>query len=691
MVDKNPRFIGKEMGTPSEGGDEYGARSRAEQAYMDASVGAYDPKKKFSIIETEAIEERKKAERQLDPEGYKKKQIENLKKTGKMGLGLLPIAGTVVYWDEMSPVEKTISIGLDAVDVLTFMKGGSAGAVYRGASGIADSVSDTASVKNFKKTVSDVSQDLGEDLSEVSKAQDDLIIAIAKAEDKGLNTKTKNRLDQAEANFKNKHDKFLDKVVEVSEQNENVFGVVNKSDLTTADEHIINIKRTTEGVADQSEAIINAKNKLDNAISTDVYQIEKAVYGLEQATKAEKIIAKTRLKKINDDLKFLQESDFPYDDVKKLVDDKKRILQKIEELENVDARSLQKASLALSKLDTPTQELTDSLNWIKKKEAESLTSMKQMDLMGESDSFGGAVITKVDAPPKAPPGVGSTPKIKPGTTSKVVVGSGALTRLTSGESPGENITDPPGELETQFNTPGDPKIGSYGEEYDDAVETYAPEEFSTPGTTPGEDPMVSPGTTPGADPMVSPGTTPGEDPMVSPGTTPGADPFASPSPDASPSPGKSQFATSSPGTTPSPGKSQFATPSPGTTPSPFKVPTPKPTKTLDKTNTPPDTSRKSIFKPRSRDIKYELPGGKTLEPGVFPRVIRFESGINNQIIDLQTGKRIYLDRKTPSTRDSADTFEVLKTSKIKPKDRTFSQGIVNINVTGRGIDFKKKL
>ena len=668
MVDpnKNPRFIGKEMDTPSEGGDEYGARSRAEQAYMDSSVGAYDPRR-FSTIKTQAEEERKKAERQLDPEGYKKKQIEKLKNAGKIGLGLLPVAGTVAYWDEMSPTEKVISIGLDAVDVLTIMKGGSIGGIYKGASGIADTVSDTASVKNFKKTVSDVSQDLGEDLKEVSKAQDDLIIAIAKAEDKGLNTKTKNRLDQAETNFKNKHDKFLDKVVEVSTKQKTVFGVVNKSDLTNADEHIINIKRATEGVADQSDAIIEAKKKLDQAISTNVYQIEKAVYGLEQATKAEKIIAKTRLKKINDDLKFLQESDFPYDDVKKLVDDKKRILQKIEELENVDARSLQKASLALSKADTPTQELTDSLNWIKKKEAESLTSMKQMDLMGESDSFGGAVITKVDAPPKAPPGVGSTPKIKPGTTSKVVVGSGALTRLTSGESPGENITDPPGELETQFNTPGDPKIGSNGEEYDDAVETYAPEEFSTPGATPGADPMVSPG------------------------TSPGADPFASPSPDATPSLGASPFATPSPGASTSPGKSPFATPSPGATPSPFKVPTPRPTKTLDKTNTPPDTSRKSVFKPRSKDIKYELPGGKTLEPGVFPRVIRFESGINNQIIDLQTGKRIYLDRKTPSTRDSADTFEVLKTSKIKPKDRTFSQGIVNINVTGRGIDFKKKL
>ena len=357
MVEKNPRFIGKTMdSTPEEGGDEYDGISRAEQAYMDASVGAYDPKKRFSTIETEAIEERKKAMMQLDPEGYKKKQIENLKKTGKMGLGLLPIAGTVAYWDEMSPVEKTISIGLDAVDVLTFMKGGTAGSVYRGALGIADSVSDTASVKNFKKTVSDVSQDLGEDLSEVSQAQDELIIAIAKAEDKGLTDVTKSKLDNAETNFKNKHDKFLDKVVEVSEQNENVFGVVNKSDLTTADEHIINIKRTTEGVADQSDAIINAKNKLDNAISTDVYQIEKAVENLEKATNIEKQIAKSRLKKINDDLKFLQESDFPYDDVKKLVDDKKRILQKIEELENVDSRSLQKASLALSKADTPTQE-----------------------------------------------------------------------------------------------------------------------------------------------------------------------------------------------------------------------------------------------------------------------------------------------------------------------------------------------
>ena len=145
MVDpnKNPRFIGKEMGTPSEGGDEYGARSRAEQAYMDSSVGAYDPRR-FSTIKTQAEEERKKAERQLDPEGYKKKQIEKLKNAGKIGLGLLPVAGTVAYWDEMSPTEKVISIGLDAVDVLTIMKGGSIGGIYKGASGITDTVSDTA-------------------------------------------------------------------------------------------------------------------------------------------------------------------------------------------------------------------------------------------------------------------------------------------------------------------------------------------------------------------------------------------------------------------------------------------------------------------------------------------------------------------------------------------------------------------
>ena len=64
-------------------------------------------------------------------------------------------------------------------------------------------------------------------------------------------------------------------------------------------------------------------------------------------------------------MKFLQESDFPYDDVKQLIDDKKRIIQKIQELENVDARSLQKASLALSRADTPTQELAESLNRIK--------------------------------------------------------------------------------------------------------------------------------------------------------------------------------------------------------------------------------------------------------------------------------------------------------------------------------------
>ena len=126
--------------------------------------------------------------------------------------------------------------------------------------------------------------------------------------------------------------------------------------------------------------------------------------------------------------------------------------------------------------------------------------MEPEDLWGSKPKPGDlpeSDIGLLTAPPKTTPGVGSTPKIKPGTTSKIVVGSGALTRLTSDESPGESITDSPGEIttdlpgesitdspgefESDFETPGDPKIGSYGEEYDSAVEQFAPEEFSTPG------------------------------------------------------------------------------------------------------------------------------------------------------------------------------------------------------------------
>ena len=79
MVDpnKNPRFIGKEMDTPSEGGDEYRGTARAVEARRKAGVGEFDGKR-FSTIQTQAEQEREKAQRQLDPEGYKKKEKEKL-------------------------------------------------------------------------------------------------------------------------------------------------------------------------------------------------------------------------------------------------------------------------------------------------------------------------------------------------------------------------------------------------------------------------------------------------------------------------------------------------------------------------------------------------------------------------------------------------------------------------------------
>ena len=626
MVNKNPRFIGKQMGTPSEGGDEYGGTARAVEARRQAGIGEFEGKK-FSTIETEAIEERKKAERQLDPEGYKKKEKEKLKNAGKIVLGFVPVAGTVTYWDEMSPGERAVSVAFDALDVLTIAKGGTAGAVYKTSIGVAGRVSDASpTVKLVKDTIKQGSDDLAEELERVDKAQDKFIKASAKVETKGLNKVTKGEYDDAVIEFTDSWDKYTDKIIETGKNVDPIFGVAKKSDFQSADEIIENTRRLTGDVVDQSEAIINANTNLDKAIKSNPKGISKAVDNLEKATLKEKNIAQKRLNKINQNINFLLESDYGFDDVLSLIEDKKKITKKIKELENVDGHSLQKARTALENTD-----YINDLNKIKSKQADSLKAMEPEDLWGSKPKPGDlpeSDIGLLTAPPKTTPGVGSTPKIKPGTTSKIVVGSGALTRLTSDESPGESITDSPGEIttdlpgesitdspgefESDFETPGDPKIGSYGEEYDSAVEQFAPEEFSTPGASP----------------------------------------------------------------------------------SPFKVPTPRPTKTPGRSTTPPGKTSpgKVGTKPRLRDSnKFRLPGGKTLEPGVFPRVIRFESGINNQIIDLQTGKRIYLDRKTPSTRNSADTFEVLKTSKIKPKDRTFSQGIVNINVTGRGIDFKKKL
>ena len=508
MVNKNPRFIGKQMGTPSEGGDEYGGTARAVEARRQAGIGEFEGKK-FSTIETEAIEERKKAERQLDPEGYKKKEKEKLKNAGKIVLGFVPVAGTVTYWDEMSPGERAVSVAFDALDVLTIAKGGTAGAVYKTSIGVAGRVSDASpTVKLVKDTIKQGSDDLAEELERVDKAQDKFIKASAKVETKGLNKVTKGEYDDAVIEFTDSWDKYTDKIIETGKNVDPIFGVAKKSDFQSADEIIENTRRLTGDVVDQSEAIINANTNLDKAIKSNPKGISKAVDNLEKATLKEKNIAQKRLNKINQNINFLLESDYGFDDVLSLIEDKKKITKKIKELENVDGHSLQKARTALENTD-----YINDLNKIKSKQADSLKAMEPEDLWGSKPKPGDlpeSDIGLLTAPPKTTPGVGSTPKIKPGTTSKIVVGSGALTRLTSDESPGESITDSPGEIttdlpgesitdspgefESDFETPGDPKIGSYGEEYDSAVEQFAPEEFSTPGASrsPGASPFASP-------------------------------------------------------------------------------------------------------------------------------------------------------------------------------------------------------
>ena len=134
---------------------------------------------------------------------------------------------------------------------------------------------------------------------------------------------------------------------------------------------------------------------------------------------------------------------------------------------------------------------------------------------------------------------------------------------------------------------------------------------------------------------------------------------------------------------------------PALEPGPGPTAVPKPTPAAEPTpapSMPKASSTKSVAvgAPVPKPPVFKLPDGTTLEPGVYPRVIRLTSGISQQTIDLDTGIRTY-GRTPPGLETSPlrPSFRVLRTGRTAPPMRTFGMGVVELVVTGQGVSVKK--
>lgn len=81
-----------------------------------------------------------------NPEYWKKQAVE----VGKVALAFVPIAGTIAYWDKMSPTQRGLSIALDVVCIIPLVAGAAAGA--RAARGYTAGARITGALKGAGKT-----------------------------------------------------------------------------------------------------------------------------------------------------------------------------------------------------------------------------------------------------------------------------------------------------------------------------------------------------------------------------------------------------------------------------------------------------------------------------------------------------------------------------------------------------------
>ncbi len=158
-------------------------------------------------------------------------------------------------------------------------------------------------------------------------------------------------------------------------------------------------------------------------------------------------------------------------------------------------------------------------------------------------------------------------------------------------------------------------------------------------------------------------------PSVSPVTTPAGAPAPAPAP--------------APSAAPAP------TPSAVPTPAPTTAPTPAPGLARQRTAQPAAqrvAQRVGVAKPPILP-PFRLPGNRSLPPGQFPRVVRWEQGVVDIVFDLDTGKQRSIRRRIASMRRPSQTLRVISTDRTPPPRRTLDLGFQRVTITPQSLKF----
>ena len=158
-----------------------------------------------------------------------------------------------------------------------------------------------------------------------------------------------------------------------------------------------------------------------------------------------------------------------------------------------------------------------------------------------------------------------------------------------------------------------------------------------------------------------------------PRSKPGSSPFE----ETQPKPGGGQ-AKQQPQPKPAPGTSKIT--DPFTDPGGGPAPQPKPK---------PEKPKPQETKTRDRGLPdFELPEGKRLPKGFFPKTVSWPQGAVQITYDLATGRTTYKGR-TPDKKSPRDGFRVTQITRTPPPPRVLDMGVTDALVTTGSIRFRR--
>jgi hypothetical protein len=219
-------------------------------------------------------------------------------------------------------------------------------------------------------------------------------------------------------------------------------------------------------------------------------------------------------------------------------------------------------------------------------------------------------------------------------------------------------------------------------------ETIREREFDTPDTStqintgfPDVDPYNVPTVTPYTNPFTDPDTTTKTETPTKPRTeTPTKPRTETPTKPRTETPTKPETETPTKPRTETPTKPRTETPTKPRTETPIRPPLKTPTRP------PPLGPVKAPTKPPVPG--FELPKGKRLAPGRFPREVTWPQGTVQITYNLSTGVTQYAKR-TPDRTKPRDGFQVTRTAKTPPKPQILDMGITDVLINSDSIRFRK--